>query len=193
MIFDLDCYVWERACQDLQRWNAQGYRRFVSVNVSRCDIREDRDIPGLFRDLVNAYGLKPDQLRIEITETAFVENPAYLISMTRKLQEYGFAVEMDDFGSGHSSLHMLKEVPVDRIKLDLHFLTESGDPEKGRTIISHIIRMVRDLGMKMIAEGVETEEQAAFLRNQGCSEMQGFHFYKPMPVEEFEKISRRTY
>ena len=193
MIYDLDCFVWERVCQDLQRWKAQGYRRSVSVNVSRCDIREDRDIPGLFRSLAQAYGLKPDQLRIEITETAFVGNPADLISMTRKLQEYGFTVEMDDFGSGHSSLHMLKEVPVDRIKLDLHFLTESGDPVKGRTIISHIIRMVNDLGMKMIAEGVETEEQAAFLRNEGCSEMQGFHFYKPMPVEEFEKISRRKH
>lgn len=187
MIYDLDCYVWNRVCEDLHRWNEQGIHRSVSVNVSRCDLLKNRDLPGHFRDLVKAHDLTPDQLRIEITETAFVENPADLISLTGKLQEYGFEVEMDDFGSGYSSLHMLKEVPVNRIKLDLHFLTESGDSVRGRTIISYMIRMVRDLGMKMITEGVETEEQARFLRSKGCSEMQGFWFYKPMPVEDFEK------
>ena len=188
LIYDLDCYVWEKVCGDLRRWNEQGKHRSVSVNVSRCDLLRNRDLPGHFLGLIKTYGLTPDQLRIEITETAFVENPADLISLTEKLQEYGFEVEMDDFGSGYSSLHMLKEVPVNRIKLDLHFLTASGDPEKGRTIISYMIRMVRDLGMKMITEGVETEEQARFLRSRGCSEMQGFWFYKPMPVEKFEQL-----
>ena len=188
MIFDLDRYVWETACRDLHRWNEQGIRRSVSVNVSRRDIREDRDIAGHFRDLAETYHLSPEQLRIEITETAFVEKPADLISVTEKLRKYGFSVEMDDFGSGHSSLHMLKEVPVDRIKLDLHFLTASGDPEKGRIIISHMIQMIHNLGMKMITEGVETDEQTEFLISKGCSEMQGFRFYKPMPVEEFEKL-----
>ena len=187
MIYDLDCYVWEKVCADLERWNGQGKHRSVAVNVSRCDLLRNSDLPGHFRGLTEAHGLTPDQLRIEITETAFVENPADLISLTKKLQEYGFEVEMDDFGSGYSSLHMLKEVPVNRIKLDLHFLTESGDPEKGRTIISYMIRMIRDLGMKMITEGVETEEQAQFLLSKGCSDMQGFRFYRPMPVEEFEK------
>ncbi len=188
MIYDLDRFVWDRVCQDLKRWNEEGYHRSVSVNVSRRDLREDRDIPAHFKELTRKYGLTPDQIRIEITETAFVEKPEHLISTTKKLQEYGFEVEMDDFGSGHSSLHMLKEVPVDRIKLDLHFLTASGDPEKGRIIIRHMIQMVRDLGMRMITEGVETEEQAQFLRNKGCSEMQGYWFHKPMPVEDFEKL-----
>jgi sensor c-di-GMP phosphodiesterase-like protein len=96
---------------------------------------------------------------------------------------------MDDFGSGYSSLHMLKEVPVDRIKLDLHFLTSSGDQKKSRTIVGCMIQMVELLEMKMIAEGVETVEQAEFLRNRGCPEMQGYYFFKPMPVEEFEKLS----
>ena len=190
MIYELDRYVWDRVCQDLRRWNEQGIRRSVSVNVSRRDIRRERDIAGHFRNLIETYGLSPDQLRIEITETAFVEKPADLINVTEKLREYGFSVEMDDFGSGHSSLHMLKEVPVDRVKLDLHFLTDSGDPEKGRIIISYMIQMVRDLGMEMITEGVETEEQARFLLSRGCSEMQGFRFYKPMPVEEFERLGR---
>ena len=188
LIFDLDRFVWETVCRDLQRWNAAGERRAVSVNVSRDDIREDRDIPGHFQKLIKAHGLSPDQLRIEITETAYAENPELLISTTEKLRGMGFQVEMDDFGSGYSSLHMLKEVPVDRIKLDLHFLTASGDPEKARIIISCIIQMIRRLGMQMIAEGVETVEQADFLRGTGCAEMQGYYFYKPIPVQEFEKL-----
>ena len=189
LIYDLDRYVWDKVCQDLRRWNEQGIRRVVSVNVSRRDIREDRDVPGHFRDLIRKYDLTPDQLHIEITETAYAENPDLLIGATKKLQEYGFQVEMDDFGSGYSSLHMLKEVPVNRIKLDLHFLTDSGDPVKGRIIVSYMVKMVRSLGMAMISEGVETIEQAYFLKTQGCAEMQGYFFYKPMPVEEFEKLS----
>ena len=107
---------------------------------------------------------------------------------TVKLRELGFTVEMDDFGSGYSSLHMLKEVPVDRIKMDLHFLTGTGDVEKGRVIVSQVIQMVELLGMDLIAEGVEIIDQARFLQSQGCPEMQGFYFYKPMPVEELESI-----
>ena len=188
LIYDLDSFIWDKVCQDLHRWNEQGCRRSVSVNVSRCDIREGRDIPGQFSNLIQKYRLSPDQLRIEITETAFAENPDLLIANTIKLRELGFQVEMDDFGSGYSSLHMLKDVPVDRIKLDLHFLTSSGDQKKSRTIVSCMIQMVNMLEMKMIVEGVETVEQAHFLHDQGCSEMQGYYFYKPMPVEEYEKL-----
>ena len=188
LIFQLDSYVWETVCRDLQRWNAQGWRRCASVNLSRSDIRQERDIPGYFRDLVKIYGLDPDQLHIEITETAFAENSDLLLITTRELRKLGFTVEMDDFGSGYSSLHMLKAVQVDRIKLDLNFLTNAGDAEKGRVILSYVIQMIRALGMKLIAEGVEEEAQARFLSAQGCGEMQGYYFYKPMPVEDFEEI-----
>ena len=188
LIFDLDSFVWETVCKDLKRWNDAGIRRSVSVNVSRDDIREDRDIPGHFWNLIQSYGLTADQLHIEITETAYVENPDFLISTTEKLRTMGFQVEMDDFGSGYSSLHMLKEVPVDRIKLDLHFLTASGDMDKSRTIISCMVRMIHMLGMEMIAEGVETVEQAEFLKEKGCVQMQGYYFYKPIPMQEFEQL-----
>ena len=191
LIFELDSYVWNRVCQDLQRWNQEGIHASVSVNVSRGDIRKDRDISDYFRSLIQTYDLTPDQLRIEITETAFAENPELLISMTEKLRSLGFQVEMDDFGSGYSSLHMLKEVPVDRIKLDLHFLSGSGNADKGRTIVQYIIQMARAVGMSVIAEGVETTQQARFLQNSGCSDMQGFYFYKPMPVADFEKIRKK--
>ena len=188
LIYDLDCYVWDQVCRDLQRWNSQGRRLTVSVNLSRCDIRADRNIPGHFFELVQKYGLTVDQLRVEITETAYVEDPVQLIRTTVKLREFGFQVEVGDFGSGYSSLHMLKEVPVDRIKLDLHFLTGTGDPERGRIIVSYMIQMVHSLGMNLIAEGVENVAQAEFLRSRGCTEMQGFYFYEPMSVQEFEQM-----
>ena len=192
LIYDLDCCVWEQVCRDLQRWNAAGHRRAVSVNLSRCDLSSGRDIPELFTRLAETYGLGRDQLRIEITESAFAEDPEMLIGTVTRLRELGFPVEMDDFGSGYSSLHMLKEVPVDRIKLDLHFLSGAGDTERGRIIVSFMIRMVHSLGMELIAEGVETDAQADFLRDQGCCEMQGYFFHKPMPVGEFERLLREN-
>ncbi|MBP5292156.1 MAG: EAL domain-containing protein, partial [Lachnospiraceae bacterium] len=134
----------------------------------------------------------PDQLRIEITETAYVENAELLIGTTEKLKELGFSVEMDDFGSGYSSLHMLKEVPVDRLKLDLYFLTETGDADKGRVIIDHVIQMGNALGITMIAEGVENSAQAVSLYKIGCTCMQGFFFYKPMPVDRFEEVMEKN-
>ena len=191
LIYDLDCYVWERVCKDLKKWKDQGKYRSVSVNLARCDISEERNISGHFYDLIKKYDLEPDQLHIEITETAYTEEPELLKKTTEKLREFGFHVEMDDFGSGYSSLSMLKEVPMDRIKLDFRFLTGAGDPEKGRIIVSNIIKMVHSLGMDIIAEGVEKITQADYLKAQGCIEMQGYYFYKPMPVSEFEELNNR--
>ena len=188
LIYMLDSFVWERACQDLKRWNELGYHKYISVNVSRSDIKDDNDISEIFSNLIKKYNLTPDQLRIEITESAYVENPQKQIEATIKLRKLGFQVEMDDFGSGYSSLNMLKDVPVDRIKLDLNFLTSTGDPKKSHIIISSIIKMLISLDIKMIAEGVETKEQADFLLSEGCAQMQGYYFYKPMPVEEYSKL-----
>ena len=188
LIYDLDLFVWERVCQDLSRWNELGYHKYVSVNLSRCDIKDDKDISEIFDNLIKKYNLSPDQLRIEITESAYVENLNVQLEVTDKLRRLGFQVEMDDFGSGYSSLNMLKNVTVDRIKLDLNFLTSSGDQKKSRIIISSIIKMLTSLNVNMIAEGVETKEQADFLLSEGCSQMQGYYFYKPMPVEDFSKL-----
>lgn len=188
LIYELDCFVWNTVCGDLREWNRKGLHPSVSVNLSRCDIREDHHIPDHFRQLVQDYGLTPDQLRIEITETAYVENPDLLIRTTEQLRSFGFQVEMDDFGSGYSSLHMLKELPVDMVKLDLYFLTETGDQERGRTIIRSMIQMGQSLGMKILAEGVETEAQARFLLDAGCREMQGFYFYHPITEQDFEDV-----
>ncbi|MBR0281039.1 MAG: EAL domain-containing protein [Oscillibacter sp.] len=192
LIYELDCFVWEKACQDLHRWNEAGKRRAISVNLSRRDIQSNQNIPGHFYNLIQTYHLDAEQLRIEITETAYAEDSATLIETTEKLREFGFPVEMDDFGSGYSSLHMLKEAPIDRIKLDLNFLSGAGDPEKGRIIVGYMIQMAHSLGINMIAEGVENAAQARFLQSRGCSEMQGFYFYKPMSLEEFERIAEKA-
>ncbi len=188
LIFDLDSFVWERACQDLSRWNKLGYHKHVSVNVSRCDIKESNDISEIFNNLIKKYDLTPDQLRIEITESAYVENPKKQIEATNKLRALGFQVEMDDFGSGYSSLNMLKEVSIDRIKLDLRFLTSAGDAKKSKIIIKSIIKMLISLDVQIIAEGVETKEQADFLLSVGCTQMQGYYFYKALPFEEYDKL-----
>ena len=188
LIYELDSFVWNKVCADLKRWNEMGLHRSVSVNLSRCDIKNSDDIPAHFDSLIKKYGLTPDQLRVEITETAYVESPKLMTDITVKLKALGFQVEMDDFGSGYSSLHMLKELPVDRIKLDLYFLTETGDQKKGSTIVEYIIQMGKALGMTLIAEGVEKIEQAMFLQKCGCSEMQGYYFYKPMNVGDFDKL-----
>ena len=184
LIFEIDRFVWDKVCQDLHRWNQMGMHRTVSVNLSRSDIQEGRNITWHFQDLLRRYELTADQLHVEITESAYTRDPKLLIDATVKLQSLGIEVEMDDFGSGYSSLHMLKSVPVDRIKLDLNFLTADGDTEKGRIIINRIIQMVHELGMHLIVEGVENGAQAQFLQSCGCVEMQGFHFYKPMTAQD---------
>ena len=189
LIYELDSFIWEQVCRDLQRWYRAGhYHRCVSVNIARSNFAEGRDIPGQLHDLVLKYGLDVSQLRVEITEMAYVEDSELLLDATMKLRELGFQVEMDDFGSGYSSLHMLKEIPVDRIKLDLNFLSGAGDPERGRVIVSYMIQMVSALAVDLIAEGVENASRANFLRDNGCPEMQGFYFHKPMPVADFEKL-----
>lgn len=192
LIYDLDSYVWEKACQDLKKWNDLGYHQHISVNVSRCDIKEDNDLSIVFESLIKKYDLTPDQVRIEITESAYVEKPDILIATTAKLRKLGFQVEMDDFGSGYSSLNMLKEVPVDRIKLDLRFLTSTGDLEKSRIITKCMIKMLKQLKIEALAEGVETKEQADYLLNEGCAEMQGFYFYKALKVEDVTKLFMET-
>ena len=139
-----------------------------------------------FKNLIEKYDIEPSQLKIEITESAYAEDNELLLETTAQLQDIGFEVEMDDFGSGYSSLNMLTEIPVDGIKLDYVFLKNTKNFEKSKIVVKHILQMLRNLKYKYIAEGVETKEQADFLIAIDCERMQGFYFYKPMPVEEFE-------
>ena len=187
-IYELDSYVWHKVCEDLHRWNEQGKKRTISVNLSRGDIVENPNVHEFFSDLIKLYNLSVDQLHIEITETAYVEDTDLLLATTNNLRVLGFQVEMDDFGSGYSSLNMLKDLPVDKVKLDLRFLSGETFMDKGQIIVSYMIKMFQLLGINILAEGVETAEQAVFLLDEGCEEMQGFYFHKPLNVLEFEEL-----
>ena len=135
------------------------------------------------------YGLEPDQLRLEITESAYTDRPEQLAAMVARLRAAGFTVEMDDFGTGYSSLNMLKDIRIDVLKLDMKFLS-GGEEARGRQIVQSIVDMAHRLDMRVIAEGVETAQQARELTALGCDAMQGYYFSRPLPPEELEKILR---
>lgn len=185
LITQLDEYVWETVCQDLRRWLDMGLSpQAVSVNVSRVDLYA----PNLCEKLIHLtekYDLPPSLLEIELTESAYVENPQ-LGELMEELHSKGFIFLMDDFGSGYSSLNMLRSIPVDMLKLDLHFLDFTEQDPAGRIIMESVIQMAHKLNILVLAEGVETAGQVAFLREAHCTMAQGFFYSKPMPRAEYE-------
>jgi EAL domain-containing protein (putative c-di-GMP-specific phosphodiesterase class I) len=158
----------------------------ISVNISPKDFYY-LDVYKAFVGLVERYRIDPGRLNLEITESAFMSEPSNQIGIVKKLRQYGFSVEMDDFGSGYSSLNMLKDMEVDVLKIDMGFLRGSEDPERTRMIILSIIEMAHKLRIPVLAEGVETAEQLEFLTKAGCDLFQGYYFGKPISVERFEE------
>ena len=138
--------------------------------------------------LVKKYNVDPARLRLEITESAIMSNPIENIKTITSLRDFGFTIEMDDFGSGYSSLNMLKDMPVDVLKLDMVFLGKTNDFAKSKIILSSIVNMANNLHMPPISEGVETKEQRDMMLEMGCKLFQGYYFSKPVPVSEFEKL-----
>lgn len=188
-IADLDKYVWEEVCRWLRDWTAKGNVPVpVSVNVSRIDFFS-LDVAEYLNKLVHRYQVSAGMLKIEITESAYAEDDDRINLAVKRLREYGFYVMMDDFGSGYSSLNMLKSIPVDVLKIDMRFLDiKDNEAEKGYGILESVVNMSRQMGLPIIVEGVETELQEQFLTDMGCHYAQGYYYYRPMPVEEFEKI-----
>lgn len=189
LIASLDLYIWEKVCIRLRKWIDQGYRPIpVSVNVSRVDICT-LDILGCFTHLVEKYELPMGLIEIEVTESAYVEEYETFRTVVEKLRNAGFLVLMDDFGSGYSSLNMLKDVNVDVLKIDMGFLNmDEKSSEKGMGILETITSMARFMELRMIAEGVETKEQVDFLLDIGCLYGQGHYLYRPMSAEACEAI-----
>lgn len=188
-ITNLDLYVWDKVCSSVRNWIDQGHHAVpISVNVSRVDIYS-LDIVQTFQDLTEKYRLEPYLIEIEITESAYTEEYELVNDTINKLRSSGFTVLMDDFGSGYSSLNMLKDVNVDVLKIDMKFLEmDEQSAEKGYGILEAIISMARFMGLKIIAEGVETREQMDYLLDMGCTYGQGYYFYHPMPINVFEPI-----
>ena len=190
LVTRLDVFIWESVCKWLSKCLLKEIPVVpISVNVSQLDI-EMLDVPEHFKALIEQYDLPANLLKIEITESACAENSTEVRDTVSKLRENGFAVLMDDFGSGYSSLNMLRSLNVDLIKLDAQFLRINKEDEKrkGINILESVVNMTKNLTTPIIVEGVEQEGQVEFLLGLGCRYMQGFFFYRPMPVEEFEKL-----
>ncbi len=187
-VYEVDKFIWEESCRYLRKWLDEGREVHpISVNVSRIDLYD----PKLVQHLVNLrekYQLPSQYLELEITESAYTEDPEQIITITRQLREAGFVILMDDFGTGYSSLNMLKDIQIDVLKLDMGFLKSSDYSAKGGNILTAILKMAESLNMQTIAEGVETKEQVEFLKSIGCRYVQGFYYSKPLPVGEFEKL-----
>ena len=184
-ILKLDQFMWEGCCRLLRKWMDDGRTPVpISVNVSRIYLGKT-DVVGYIQNLIKKYCIPIELLQIEITETA--ENQE-TIQYANDFKAAGFTLMMDDFGSGLSSLSMLKDTPFDVLKMDRLFLDECLENEHGKMIVSHVISMSGDLGLDIIAEGVETREQADFLYDHGCQTAQGFYFSRPVPAAEFEKM-----
>lgn len=187
-ITKLDRYVWEQTCKKLQQWQQEGYPDIpVSVNVSRADVYQE-DLPETMSNLVAQYGIEPRQLHLELTESAYTENPNQIIAVVDELRSRGFVIEMDDFGSGYSSLNMLNQVHFDILKLDMKFIqTETAKPGE-MSIMRFVVNLAKWLNLSTVAEGVETKAQLERLRDVGCDYAQGYYFSRPLPIPEFEKL-----
>lgn len=182
----MDAYIWETACKTIRSWIDRGVTPVsISVNVSRVHLDSGAFI-SVLNNLVEKYRIPKQLLEIEITET--IDSKDRMMEQITTLKENGFVLLMDDFGSGYSSLNTLKDTQFDVLKIDREFLQDFIESDRGKTIVEHTISMTKTIGMDLVAEGVETKEQADFLSGCGCDVAQGFYYAKPMPVEEFEKL-----
>ena len=186
LIAEVDRHMWKCACEILADWKKKGIESFISINISPKDFYY-MDVVSELKALVEKYEIEAVKLRVEITETAMMTDSVDILKLVNELREYGFIVEMDDFGSGYSSLNLLKNMDIDVIKIDMQFLKDSESNIKANTIIKNIINMSEDLGIDTLTEGVETARQYEKLYAMGCKLYQGYYFSKPVPLEDFEK------
>ncbi|MCR5421302.1 MAG: EAL domain-containing protein [Lachnospiraceae bacterium] len=182
----LDRYVWKKTIEQMREWRERAvFTLPVSVNVSRIDLY-DEDMCEYLLDCLKENGLASEDIYLEITESAYTDDNDQLIKAINKLKAAGFKIEMDDFGSGYSSLNVITEMPIDFLKLDMNFIKRINEDEKVLHIVKLIIDMAKFMGVTMVAEGVEVEPQYEILRENGCEIVQGFYFSKPLPAMEFE-------
>ena len=181
----LDRYMVEGTCQILRNWQENGHPMIpISVNISRVCF-DIPDLPARIRSITDSYAIPRELLHLEVTESAYMDNPDQIISMVTEMRQMGFKIEMDDFGAGYSSLNMLNKLPIDLLKLDMSFLRQA-DTADHKSILAFIVSLAKWLNLETIAEGVETESQMEQLKSMGCRYIQGFYYAKPMPLPEFE-------
>lgn len=188
-IVELDLYMFEQVCKMVEEWNHNGYRIVpVSVNMSRGHF----SIPGFFdryKEILDRYDIPENSIEIELTESLFYNEMSMLKELINHIHEAGMLCSIDDFGSGYSSLNMLKEVRVDALKLDRVFFDGTDDDQRGKSIVNSVIHLAQSLNLRTISEGVEVRSQVDYLKEMDCDYIQGYVFAKPMPVRDFEEIA----
>ena len=190
----LDRYVWEHAAKQIAAWReSYGVTLPVSVNLSRVDVFHP-EFPAALDSLVTKYSLEHRDFNLEVTESAYTDNADHLIRVIGDLREKGYVIEMDDFGSGFSSLNMLSSMPIDVLKMDIGFIRNIERNERDFRLVELILDIARCLRVPVVAEGVETENQLRLLQDAGCDLVQGYYFSRPLPADEFaKKILEREY
>ena len=185
----LDFYVWEESIKMIERWRKEGKCMVpIAINLSRIDVQNDNLVTEL-RELMDKYSIESRWIKAELTESICIDSDELLLERMQELKQLGLKIAVDDFGSGYSSLHLLKEMPIDILKLDKSFLNvELNMDMRTEIVIRDIVNMGKHLELQIIAEGVETEEQSNFLKEIGCDIAQGYYYGRPMPIEEFEKF-----
>ena len=185
LIVPIGEWVLRAACRQMRAWHDDGHRDLrIAVNLSARQFQQ-RDLPLMVERILSETGLRPDSLDLEITETAAMQNAELSLGIMRRLKEMGVRISIDDFGTGYSSLSYLKRFPIDTVKIDQNFIKGLSAETSDGAIIAAVISMARALKLSVIAEGVETEEQLAFLQRERCEMIQGFFYSKPLPAEEF--------
>lgn len=188
MITELDKHIWDSAAGFLEKRLASGEKVVpVSINVSRVDFFATT-LMDEFDDIVSSHDLPRELLRIEVTESAYTDDPKRIIDIVGTLRKRGHTVLLDDFGSGYSSLNTLKDMSIDILKLDMSFLRDFETDDRTKHVINHIVAMAHDLGLKVVAEGVETQEQVDFLRSVDCNLAQGYFYSRPVSEADFVKM-----
>lgn len=188
MIDRLDQYVFEEVCRFLRRRLDEGKRVLpVSVNVSRLQFY-DQEFVGRYVELRERYRIPRELLEIEFTESIAIDNAGLMLRIVERLKQAGFACSIDDFGKGYSSLSLLKCLPIDVLKIDRFFFLQGDDPERDMAVVQGIIELVQKFHIRTVAEGVESREQAAYLKQIGCDYVQGYVFHQPMPCVEYEAL-----
>lgn len=188
-IKEIDYYVFTEVCRKIKQWQNEGKKPVkVSVNFSRVHMDEENFVDKLVQ-ICRSYDVPTSYLEIELTESAVYDEMKKLLDVMYLIKEAGFGLSMDDFGAGYSSLHLLREMPVDVLKLDKGFMNScDNDNQREQKVISHVISMAKDLEISVLAEGVETESQKTFLEQANCDMIQGYYYAKPMPMEEFDEF-----
>lgn len=185
-IIKLDLYIFEQVCKDMASWKEKyNYSPIISINVSKEHFVNPSFIDE-YVEIAKKYGIDTSNIDLEITESATIDKEIDILGIMHKIKDLGFTISIDDFGTGNSSLGMLQSMPIDIIKVDKVFV-DKIDFNSNKNIINHIIFISKELEVETIVEGVETDEQFEYVKNLGCTMIQGYYFSKPLPIEDFEK------